>query len=303
LPLPDLDAQIRDYRAELSADLAGEIARVHEGLAGTQRELHERQRRIESHVCDPCPVRKQHRRNLREAARLMEDKAEAERELQAHVAHEDQRAQRVLGAIVSTLQQFGYLRRGFPTAKAAQLANVFDTNGLLICEALAAGWLYELGPEDLAEVCSWFAYDRDLEFANRYLLPHHLVRLRRDLDQLQARILAAERRNQLLLTLGYNCYFFGMAMAWCRGGALQDILSKVDLGEGDLVMTFNKTIDLLRQMEEMLAKAAPRDPLREKLRRAQRLMRRGIIEQSLTLGLASPSVLKLHHKGLRSAED
>jgi ATP-dependent RNA helicase HelY len=285
LPLPDLDAQAAAYQSQLRAELATEIARVHDGLAETHRELHELQQRIEHHVCDPCPVRKQHRRNLREVARLMEDKTAAERNLQKHIEFEDKRAQRILGAIVSVLHQFGYLKRGLPTAKAAQLANVFDANGLLICETLGAGWLQELSPEDLAEVFSWFAYDRDLEFANRYMLPHQLVRLRRDLDELQAHILAAERRNELLLTLGYNYYFYGMARAWCRGAALGDILAKVDLGEGDLVMTFNKTIDLLRQVEEMLVKVSPRDTLREKLGRARRLMRRGIIEQSLALGI------------------
>jgi ATP-dependent RNA helicase HelY len=285
-PVPDLDAWYADFRAEVAAKSAQELAPVQERLDRTQAALHELQLRLDRHVCERCPVLKKHRRNLREVARLMAAKAEAEGAWEAQISYEDSRAQRTLSAIASVLHQFGYLKDGFATDKAGYLANVFDGNGLLICEAFASGLLSDLRPEDLAEVFSWFAYDRDLEFVNRYMLPHHLVRLRRHLDELQAAILTAERRNDLMQTFGYNYYFFGAARAWCRRATLEDILSKVNLGEGDLVMTFNKTIDLLRQVQEMLGKVAPHDPLREQAQQAQRLMRRGIVEQTLALGIA-----------------
>src|SRR3712207_9595217 len=63
-------------------------------------------------------------------------------------------------------------------------------------------------------------------------------------------------------------------------------LFRSDLSEGDLVLTFNKTIDLMRQVREMLADVSPDHPLRRTLGEAERLLRRGIVEQSLTLGFA-----------------
>ena len=65
-----------------------------------------------------------------------------------------------------------------------------------------------------------------------------------------------------------------------------EICEQIELSEGDLVLTFNKTIDLLRQVREMLTDVLPENPLRYALRDAERLIRRDIVEQSLTLGFA-----------------
>jgi ATP-dependent RNA helicase HelY len=65
-----------------------------------------------------------------------------------------------------------------------------------------------------------------------------------------------------------------------------EICEQIELSEGDLVLTFNKTIDLLRQVREMLTDVLPENPLRYQLREAERLIRRDIVEQSLTLGFA-----------------
>ena len=66
----------------------------------------------------------------------------------------------------------------------------------------------------------------------------------------------------------------------------------IELSEGDLVLTINKTIDLMRQVREMLVDVMPSHPLRVTLREAERLVRRGIVEQSLTMGFA-PADLNL----------
>src|SRR5919202_2002991 len=132
------------------------------------------------------------------------------------------------------MMQFNYLRRGDPSYKARKLADIFDENALMITEMIEGNYLEGLKPQDLAEVFSWFAYDRDIDFLNRLLLPRYLVNLRRELDDLQNAIFAAERRQDLSITTGYNPYFFGAARVWCKGAALADLLDRIDLSEGDL---------------------------------------------------------------------
>ncbi len=58
----------------------------------------------------------------------------------------------------------------------------------------------------------------------------------------------------------------------------------MELSEGDLVLTFNKSIDLMRQIREMLLDVKPDHVLVEQLRAAERMLRHGIVEQALTLG-------------------
>lgn len=65
---------------------------------------------------------------------------------------------------------------------------------------------------------------------------------------------------------------------------MSQIGEAIELSEGDLVMTFNKTIDLMRQLREMLINVEPEHPLVNKFREAEKLVRRGIVEQSLSLG-------------------
>jgi ATP-dependent RNA helicase HelY len=63
-----------------------------------------------------------------------------------------------------------------------------------------------------------------------------------------------------------------------------EISETIELSEGDLVLTFNKTIDLMRQVREMLVVVMPDHPLRTALQDAESLLCRGIVQQSLTLG-------------------
>jgi len=67
------------------------------------------------------------------------------------------------------------------------------------------------------------------------------------------------------------------------------------------VLTFNKTIDLMRQMRDMLTDVLPDHPVRWTLLEAERLLRRGIVEQSLTLGFA-PLVLGEHIEAAEQLE-
>ena len=188
------------------------------------------------------------------------------------------------------LVQFNYLRKGaegvYKTYKADRLADIFDEDALMMTEMIEGNYLEGLKPEDLAEVFSWFAYDREFDFPNRLLLPRYLIELRRELDHLQNAIFAAERRQDLTITTGYNQYFFGAARAWCKGSSVGDILARMDISEGDLVATFTKTLDITRQVRDMLLRHDPDDTLRFSLDEADRMMRRGVVEMVYTLGFA-----------------
>jgi ATP-dependent RNA helicase HelY len=166
------------------------------------------------------------------------------------------------------------------------LADIFDNDGLILCELIDRGILDRLPPEDLAEVFSWFSFDRDFRYGNAFTLPDQLILVRRRLEDLEQAILGEERDNGLAISEGHNPTFYGAARAWCMGLTMADITHAIDLSEGDLVMTFNKTIDLMRQVRDMLTNVLPDHPLRETLARTEKLLRRGIVEQSLTIGFS-----------------
>jgi ATP-dependent RNA helicase HelY len=192
----------------------------------------------------------------------------------------------VIRGIRDVLHRFGYLRQGYPTEKADMLADVFDTDGLILCELVDRGTLDLLSPEELAELFSWFSFDRDFRHANHFSLPDRLILARRRLEDLELDVLGEERDLKLFISEGHNPSFYGAALAWSSGSSMVEICEQIELSEGDLVLTFNKTIDLMRQVREMLIGVKPEHPLIAKLTMAERRLRRGIVEQSLSLGFA-----------------
>ncbi len=194
--------------------------------------------------------------------------------------------QAMLRSAVRTLRQFGYVQAHYVTDKGMMLADIFDPNGLVIVEALYNGYLDRLEPLELAEALSWFAFDRDVYFFNRLSLPPHLRQLRRQLDRLQRQVIAAEERHGLVLTPGFTPRFWGVVLAWGQGEPLATLVERTGLPEGDLILAINKTLDLMRQVRDMVQHNLALMPalgpsLLDRLQTADATLRRGILEQSL----------------------
>jgi ATP-dependent RNA helicase HelY len=285
ITLPDLGAWQRTAHAEAQAKYGPLLEKAQARIEEAKQTVKEMKERERVHPCHQCEVRKKHRSLQREAAKLLVNWEEAKERYEERKQYEESRLQQTLNGITNVLKRFGYLdKNGYLTAKSVRLRDVFDTNGLIIVELVSRGWFDNLAPHDLAEVFTWFAYDRDFEFVNRFVLPKHLTELRKKMDDLERDVFASERQNDLMISNGYNIYFFGATRAWCRGTSLATILEKMQLAEGDIIITFNKTLDLMRQVYDMLREHDPENPLIPNLQAAKVLLRRGVVEQVYNIG-------------------
>ncbi len=284
--LPDLDEMAAAHRQLLQEQADAEIARLTEQLADVRQQLKAIDARKAEHPFRDSKARKQHLRNVKLRDQLESEKNTLNQILEREVDAEDVRIRGIIRGIRDVLHRFGYLQRGYPTEKADMLADIFDTDGLILCEMIDRGMLTPLSAAELAEVCSWFSFDRDFRYNNSFTLATRLVNLRRRLEDLEHDIIGEERDHRLFISEGHNPSFYGPAFHWCRGWSMSQIGEAIELSEGDLVMTFNKTIDLMRQLREMLINVDADHPLVDKFREAEKLVRRGIVEQSLSLGFA-----------------
>jgi ATP-dependent RNA helicase HelY len=289
LNLPDLDTWAARHREERERTVATEMTAIEAALSETRAQIADLTARHGEHVCHACPVRKEHRNNLREAERLDRDRAADEARLAEELRREEERVRLLLRGIANVLHRFGYLQRGEPTGKADMLAGIFDNNGLILVELLELGVFDELRPGDVAEIFSWFAFDREFRGVNRYVLPTHLIERRDPIDDVQRAVISTERSNDLFISTGYNGTFFGVLRAWCEGVTMAELTEGIDLSEGDLVLTINKTLDLMRQVRSMLANTMPQHPLRATLAAAERLALRDIVAQSYSFGFVPQS--------------
>jgi ATP-dependent RNA helicase HelY len=284
--LPDvagmIDAHLRKQEELFEKELQRTRAELAEAASVTESLTDERDR----HPCHHCERRREHRNYLTQIERLDRERTGLDEMLIRETEAEEQRVQSVIWGIKEVLHRFGYLRRGFATEKADMLAGVFDNDGLILCELIDRGMLDSLAPEDLGELFSWYSFDRDFRYGNHFTLSPELSRLRRRIEEIERAVTAEEREHGLFISMGHNPAFYGAAGAWCRGATMAEISEQIQLSEGDLVLTFNKTIDLVKQVREMLEDVKPEHELIGPLRRAERLLCRGIVEQSLNLGFA-----------------
>ncbi len=284
IDLPDLDRLASEHRHAEWERRRAEIQQVEEGHSAAEHELHRIRTDREAHPCHACDRRKEHRRYQERRDKLEKERTLLIEGLERQSLAEELRIRNIIRGIRDVLHRFSYLRRGYPTEKADMLADIFDNDGLILCELIDRNLLESLTPDEIAELFSWFSFDREYRYPNHFTLPNRLVQLRQKLEDLERNVIGEERDHHLYISEGHNPAFYGAALAWCRGATMSDIGESLEISEGDLVITFNKTIDLLRQVRDMLGNVAPEHPLREKLTEAIRRLRRGIVEQSLTLG-------------------
>jgi superfamily II RNA helicase len=199
------------------------------------------------------------------------------------------RARRTLRSLERVLEQLRFVEDGRPTRKAAALRELFDANGLILVEALARGVFRNADAADLVEVFSWFCYDRDKAFYNHFRLPPELWDVRERIERIQDEVLRAESETGLTLTPGFSLAFSGIAHAWCRGAGFDELLAGASLPEGDIMQTFSKTLDLMRQMRDGARALERQEQFLRMLEEGERLMRRGIVALCCSVGLPAPS--------------
>jgi len=232
------------------------------------------------------------------------DLARAEHALSRARAHASREARTVVEGLARVLERFGYLTLGRPTHRAAYLRGIFDSNALTLSELLAGHYLEPLDAAEVAEVASWFSWDRDTPVRG-LPIPPRLHRLRTEIGALHGSVLAEEARHGVEVSRPLYDDFRGVALAWAEGRALGDIAYRSHIAEGDLVGHFQKTIDLLGQLRAAAARGAgegapagrrggksgPRAPdsrLLDRLRQADELLRRGVVAASYEWAVEGP---------------
>ncbi|MCC7107353.1 MAG: DEAD/DEAH box helicase [Chloroflexi bacterium] len=247
--------------------------------------------------------RARHRVQLRDSEtwRLSRELSHARHELNQTQRDAALQARSTVDGLSEILHRFGYLLDNRPTPKAALLRSIFDTNALALAELIDGRVLLGLQPAALAEVVSWFTYDREVPIRGMPI-PRPLQRLRQQVFDLQAEILSQERRVGLSISRPLNEHFQGIALAWAEERPLGEIAQRARMAEGDLVGIFQKTLDLLGQLRAAVdglrrtegtrdrrdRRGGEAELLLQQMLQADVLLRRGVVEASYRWAIAGP---------------
>ncbi len=237
---------------------------------------------IKGNRCNDCERRERCAQSARRAEKISRqmDSARKERDSGHDVVS------RRLVDVLDVLNSFGFVKGEDMTGKGDMLRRVYNECDLLLVEALDAGILSQLEPEELAAFASWFIYEsREAETDEtrrvaRARYEHLQGKLGDALDWLNSvfdDIKAAEGNRGLDLVGSPDTGFGEAAFFWARGAGLEQMLSRFpDRSVGDMVRTMKQIIDLMRQIAEVSV-----DPvLTSNLRRAIDAVDRGVVSYS-----------------------
>ena len=222
--------------------------------------------------------------------------AQTEKALSRAKAMAASESRAMVSGIGRVLERFGYLTEARPTYKASLLRSIFDTNALTLAEIVTRRMLENLEPAEIAEVCTWFTFDREAPL-RPLPLTRRLYRLHEEVLGLQTAIVDEERRARVEISRMINADLKGVGLAWAEGEQLGEIAQRSRLAEGDLVGLLQKSLDILGQLRGSLARAdvPPRraeridvSDLLERLEAADHLLRRGVVEESYRWALSGP---------------
>ena len=193
--------------------------------------------------CDTCKLYKKHVKNLEVIERIKARKHKLNKEIERQrdifwnkfISHRN------------ILIDYGYLKDDYPTENGVMTAQIRSENELFIAEIINSHLLENLTPAQLAGVICAITTE-DLRIDIPYIPFSEPIRktlnkirdIRRKLEKVQ-------NSYQVEAPCYINPYFSSLIELWVEGSEWEYISEQIDIGEGDIVRSFKRVVDVLRQ--------------------------------------------------------
>jgi ATP-dependent RNA helicase HelY len=219
-----------------------------------------------------------------QAERIARDIARLERQISSRNESLARQFDRVLGV----LRTWGYVEEWTLTDSGRLLTRLNSEGELVVAEALREGRLDDIDAATLAAVVSCFTFQRRGPDSNDPMPPRRwpnqeIARRSRALDAVWRDLNVAEREARLPETRRPDPGFSAAIYAWVNGEDLADVLDDEEMTGGDFVRNVKQTIDLLRQIADVV----PNAQTAATARAAADACLRGVIEASSVVKAAS----------------
>lgn len=193
--------------------------------------------------CDTCKLYRKHTKNIEVLARFSNhmQKLDKEIERQKDIFWNKFLAHR------SVLNEFGYLKDDYPTNVGITTSQIRSENELFLAEIIFSNELENLTPSQLAAVVCAITTE-DLRIDIPYLPISEPVRKTLNkIKNIKRRVEKIQDRYSVDDVMYINAYFSSLIELWVEGAEWETITEQVEIGEGDIVRSFKRVVDVLRQ--------------------------------------------------------
>src|SRR5574344_874675 len=195
-------------------------------------------------ACDTCKLYKKHSKNIEviERVHVKQQKLEKEIERQRDIFWNKFLSHR------SILTESEYLVNDYPTEKGITTSQIHSENEFFLAEIIFSNVLENLTPSELAGVVCAITTE-DLRIDIPYLPFSEKVRKTLNLIRnIKRKVEKTQERYQVDAPCYINPYFSSLIELWVDGAEWETITEQVqDIGEGDIVRSFKRVVDVLRQ--------------------------------------------------------
>ena len=199
--------------------------------------------RMHDIYCDMCKYYKKHSKSIEVVARIEQKQHKLNKEIdrQRDIFWNKFLARRAV------LSEFGYLENDYPTEKGVTTAQIRSENELFLAEIIYSHVLENLTPAQLAAViCA--TTTEELRIDLPYMPVSEPVRKTLNLlKNIRRRVEKVQSKYEVEAPMYINAYFSSMIELWVEGAEWETVTENIDMGEGDVVRSFKRVVDVLRQ--------------------------------------------------------
>lgn len=201
--------------------------------------------KLHSYPCDTCKLFKKHMKDIE----ILERYNLKQQKLVKQIVMEKDIFWNKFLAHRQVLNDFGYLKEDYPTEKGVMASQIRAENELFISEIILSRVLENLTPAELASVvCAFTTEDMRVETFPPIPLSQATRKTLNLIKNIKRSIDVCQKDNEIETPMYINSYFSALIELWINGAEWDTIIGQVEMGEGDVVRIFKRTVDVLRQL-------------------------------------------------------
>ena len=194
--------------------------------------------------CDTCKLLKKHMKNIEILNRYEVKQKQLSKEIERQ---KDIFWNRFLSHR-AVLEEYGYLKEDYPNEQGIIISQLRSENELFLALVIFSGALEGLTPAELASViCAITTEDMRADLYSYLPFSPNVRKRLNKIKDIKRALDKKQKTYDVEDPMYINGFYSPLIEMWVNGSEWENIIDQVEMGEGDIVRTFKRVIDVLRQ--------------------------------------------------------
>lgn len=202
-------------------------------------------KKMHSYECDQCKLFKKHMKAL-EILQRYESKQKA---LSKEIERQKDIFWNRFLSHRAVLIDYGYLKDDYPTEEGVTISQIRSENELFLARVIFSGILEELTPAELASVvCALTTEDMRADLYSQIPLSTKVRKTLNKIKDIKRDVDKKQKHHDVEDPMYINGFYSPLIEMWVNGAEWDAVIDEIDMGEGDIVRSFKRVVDVLRQL-------------------------------------------------------